>query len=459
MSLIFSDNDAEKNIAAYLLKDAHVFEEDRHQLVLELFEDTKIPVILSEVFKYYVQYGGIPDEKSFEYLISSSASIPLEKRASYLLFFIELKNRSSVIGKDQFLHDIDILKQLQKRRKLYSIGELIKDGLQRGLGEDEVYSNIVSKIYENDSSTSNVVREGSLKDQILERVAEYQDRKLRPNAYKGIPLGIAQLDQLTSGMLPGELGVIFGRSGAGKSRFLHSVAYNMFARNYNVMYITVEMPYEQVGRLYDSRHFKISSTGLRQGKLSTEEEKKYLEGAINLQNAAGDYYTVDVPQNCTAASLVPIIRKYKARKKLDAVFVDYINIMLPSTKGSKDLAERWGEIARELKGLARKEHLVVFSAVQANRAAAAAKLEEVGQEHVSYSDMVTWHSDLLLFLRKAGLESELQRQIDAVVVKYRDGRNQTAKLGVMWDWSFVGDLDELIRQDDPRSVGLITIQK
>jgi hypothetical protein len=423
-----------------------------------MLEDARLHVIMREANKYYVRYGGIPDDKGFEILLAENGEIPTDRRASYLLLYSQLRSNSPAVSKDQFLICVDRLKQLHQRRKLYSIGEVIKEGLQKGTKEEDIYSEIVSKTYEIDQNVTNVVSARSVKDFIDERLQKYKLRKQNPDAFKGIPMGIKALDNLTSGMFPGELGMVFARSGAGKSRFMFSTAYNMFSKGFNTMYFTIEMPEDQVGRMFDSRHFKVSATSLRHGKTTDIDDQKMVQKARALQETAGDFFIVDIPQNCTAASLVPFIRKYKARKRLDAIFVDYVNIMSPSIKGPSALPERWGEIARELKSVARQENLVVFSAVQANRSSVAVKTEEVGQEHVSYADMVAWHCDFLLFLRNNGLEGEIQRELDAVVVKARDARKQTLKLGVAWDYNFVGDLEDILRMDSEQDF-IVPIQK
>lgn len=459
MSDMFSDIDTERNVISYLLTDTDTYENEHSKLSSNLFDDDRLKTILSKVNTYYLRYGGLPDTVGLEEILNESSDIPKSKRPPFILLYSELKSRSSGISRDKFLSGIERLKKLDLKRKLYEVANTVKEGLQSEQREDELYSKVLSKIYEVGNQETNVLVENSIKLTIRDRINKYQELKDNPHLHTGIPLGIRQLDDLTSGILPGEFAIFFGRSGAGKSRTLFSLAYNMFSRGYNVMYVTIEMPYNQVARMFDSRHFQVSSENLRKGKVTHTELEKMRSGVNKLQALSGDFYIVDIPGGCTSASLIPIIRKYKARKKMDVIVVDYINLMKPvdSSFSSRDPGF-FATIAKELKAVARLEDLVILSATQANNAVVKEKLENVGQEHVYNSGDLIPQCDLAVFLRKPNLENELQRQLDAVVVKYRDGKNMKLQLGVVWDLNFVGDLEDLLVTEEDMNMLVVAVE-
>lgn len=441
----FVDVTIEETTLAYALKDASTFQEAIEVLDSSLFEDKRHKAVWDSAVGYYEKFQGLIDDKGLEAFLDD-AKAPSDKKASYHLLFSILKSRS--ISKPQFTLSTQQLKQLKQKRKLYDIADRIATGLKDTSADlTKLSSEVTSKLLDLDSASATTFREASLRENLVSRVSEYKDREINPQKYLGIPFGIKKLDELTAGIFPEEFGLFYGRGGAGKSRTLASVAYNMFSRGYNVMYVTIEMPMGQVGRLFDSRHFLISSAGLRHGKLSEGDKKKYFTGQVQLEASPGDFYVVDAPQGCSFASLLPIVRKYKARKKLDVIVIDYLNLMQASgkhTDGNEPL--RIGTIGRELKTMARLERVAVLSASQATRAVADIEnIDEVGTEHVSWSDLLSYQCDLMVFLRKGDPTAALTHTLDAMIVKYRDGSNQKIQLGADWDKTFVGDMETYLR--------------
>ena len=311
---------------------------------------------------------------------------------------------------------------------------------------NKLTESVVDKVLDLGETNQSVQYEGSLKDSLDLRIAEYADRKTNPEKYKGIPFGISKLDALTAGLFPQEVGIFFGAAAVGKSRTLASIAYNMFSRGYSVMYASIEMPHTQVGRMFDSHHFFISSAGLRHGNMTLQDETKYFSKQPLLENRAGDFYVVDAPQGVSFSGLLPIIRKYKSRHRLDAVVIDYLNLMTPVARvdGSEPL--RLGMIGKELKQLARLENVAVLTATQATRGVSKIEdIEKIGTEHVGWSEQLSFHCDLMIFLMKQNGIRMAENKMDALMVKYRDGSLTKLELGVDFDKSWVGDHYDLLK--------------
>lgn len=443
-NVAFVDSSIEETVLAYLLKDQPSLEEGFETISATLFEEKKHQALWGAASSYYTQFQGLLDDKGLEAMLDD-AKATAEKKTTYHALFLSLKSRN--ISKSQFSLAVKQLKALQQKRKLFDVAKHIAQQLKEPtLDLTKLSGEVTTQVLDLGDIQSSAFREASLKVTLADRVAEYKDREIHPEKYTGIPFGIKRLDELTSGIFPEEFALFFGRGGAGKSRTLASIAYNMFNSGRSVMYVTIEMPMAQVGRLFDSRHFLVSSSGLRHGKLSDGDKKKYF-GTNQLIAAAGDFYVVDAPQGCSVTSLLPIIRKYKARRKLDAVVIDYLNLMHPATKGIEgNESLRVGTIGKELKGLARLEQIAVLSASQATRATAEVdNIDDIGTEHVSWSDLISYQCDLMVFLKKGDASSTLTKLVEAVVVKYRDGSNVKISLGADWDKSFVGDLEEYLK--------------
>lgn len=440
---VFADPSMEETVLVYLLTDLNRFQDNRNVLDPGIFESRRFQALWDSAVNYYDRFQGLIDSRGLEVLLNE-AQVSAEKKADYILLLNGIRSKSA--EKSQYLLAIDQLKILQQKRKLYDLASYVATELKFGRSDvNKLSQDVVNKVLGLETRRGLIFREKSLPDSLDERIVEYEDRVNNPHKYVGLPFGIKKLDELTSGIFPQEFALLFGGPGSGKSRFLASVAYNMYSQGYNVLYVTIEMPLGQVGRLFDARDFMVSSAGLRKGKLSDNERKKYKSKKKKIEH--GDFYVVDVPQGCSAMALLPVIRRYKTQKRLDAVVVDYLNLMESSTSGSdRNEALRVGNIGRELKMLARMEEVAVLSAAQSVRDAEDLDdIIEVGSHHVGWSYKLPYQCDMMIYLKKPDPASVLSKKMDCMIVKYRDGSNYKLSLGVDFDKTFVGDMDKLLQ--------------
>ena len=440
---VFADPTMEETAVVFLLSDIKNVQDNRISFDTSLLESRRYRALWEAACSYYDKYQGILDNKGLEVMLDE-AQVSTDKKADYLLLFSGIKSKKA--ERSQFLLAVDQLKVLAKKRRLYDLASHVASELKSGRADvDKLTQDVVVKVLGLDAQHGTVFRERSMPETFDERLNEYLDREKFPGKYIGIPFGIKKLDELTSGIFPEEFALFFGGPASGKSRSLASIAYNMFESGHHVMYVTIEMPMAQVGRLFDSRDHMVSATGLRKGRLSEAEKKKYM--SPKARKNKGDFYVVDAPQGCSAMSLISVIRRYKMRFPLDVVVLDYLNLMQPSDKSfDRNEALRIGNIGRELKSLARLERVAVLSAAQSVRDAVDLDdVSEVGSQHVGWSYTLPYQCDLMIYLQKPDPAAALAKTMDAMVVKFRDGSNYKISLGFDWDKTFVGDRETFLR--------------
>jgi replicative DNA helicase len=426
MSGQFFDSEQEKDALAYALAKVDHCGEAMRKLQIDLLEDTRHQRIWEAGRHYYHQYGGVLDRAGLQAMLNTN-EVPQDKQVMYLTLLDDIKRR--VITQDRFRVALGVLDTLRFKRGLYDMVNGAAAHLERGsLDKQKICNDIVNNILNLQRGEDAVVREQSYKLGVESRIALYKDRKEHPEKYRGIPYGIQKLDELTGGMYSGEFIIFFGRPGAGKSQTLHNIAYAGAEKGFNSLYVTIEMPNEQVGRRLDSRHLQISARGLRNASLNAVEEKKFLGTIKNGLNLKGDIHLVDMPQGCSVAQLLPILRRH----------------LMEPTRWSNSKVERTTDIARELKQLARLEGIPVLTAARATREAAKTESGDMGTEHLSWSDALGYDADQIVYIKKGTSISALEAEVEGIVVKFRDGSNETFKLGVNWDKSYVGDIEHVL---------------
>lgn len=87
-----------------------------------------------------------------------------------------------------------------------------------------------------------------------ERQRQRKYERDHPENFTTIPLGFPRIDRtLSGGLRKGELALIMGTTGRGKSIFLTNAVQAAIARGYNVIYFAFEMPARQIAARQDSR--------------------------------------------------------------------------------------------------------------------------------------------------------------------------------------------------------------
>lgn len=435
----FFDFNQERAVLAYALATKASMTEAMTAIRSDLFEDTRHNRLWEAACRYYHNYGGVIDRSGLQAMLVQNEA-PQDKQVMYLAVFDEVKTQ--IVTQDQFKIALDVLEDLRFKRGLFDMINGAAAHLQRGqVDRQKVCNDIVTSMLSLQAGKDLTVRESNWKNELAVRQAEYRDRKANPDKYRGVPYGFRKIDQLTGGMYGGELSIIFGRPASGKSALCTNIAYNVASRGLNCALFTIEMPKEQVNRRLDSRHAQISARGLRNALLNPMEERKYLEQMS--VDIPGEIIVEDMPQGCSVAQMLPVIRRLKMNRKVDLVLVDYLNLMEPS-KWSNSKVERVSDVARELKQLARLENTPILTPARASRDVVNVKEDNVGTEHLSWSDSIGYDADFIMYLKKGIAVNALTAQIEAIVVKFRDGGEERIELGVNFDTSFIGDLEDIL---------------
>lgn len=95
-------------------------------------------------------------------------------------------------------------------------------------------------------------------EEFAERQSERKHRREHPEEYTAIPTGLKRLDRIVTGVQLGELALVLGTTGRGKSVFLNNLAYHAMKVGYNVAYFGFEMPARQIAMRQDARWLQMA---------------------------------------------------------------------------------------------------------------------------------------------------------------------------------------------------------
>lgn len=373
---------------------------------------------LFEIVNWYFQkYGSTPSQETLK-LILAKSKISEDLKQRVTLLYSDLSGATFADRPLTFL--IDELKSEFKTHKLRqtlitSVNHLEAAKIQESI--DSLKEGIVKL----ELTGRDDIREGFIDTSADARLHRYNDIKHNPDKYKGIHIGWPTFDSVTNGVRGGQLMVLIAAVKEGKSTALMNIGHNIYMNGLNVLYVSVEMPIEQVERRFDARASGLSYSRIRDGKLNPMEEQIYQQCLNNQKARTNKFYTIDA-HNCNTSYLRSKIKTFPY--KFDAVIVDYLTLVQPSVRG-KDQWESIGKVTEEVRAIAREMNIPIITAAQANRDGIKEAKYKYNIENIGLSHLISAHADTLLSLRlvdRDELEVSDVVEMTAATIAIRDDR-------------------------------------
>ena len=180
----------------------------------------------------------------------------------------------------------------------------------------------------------------------------------------GIATGFKKLDEMTSGLQPGDLIIIAGRPSMGKSTLAVNIAENAaLGSNKSAAIFSMEMSAESLTLRMISSLGRINQSNLRSGRLEEQDWPRIDSAMTQLSNAK---IFIDETPGLTPTEIRARSRRLKRERGLDLIVVDYLQLMqVAGTKENR--ATEISEISRSLKALAKELKVPVIALSQLNR--------------------------------------------------------------------------------------------
>jgi replicative DNA helicase len=185
-----------------------------------------------------------------------------------------------------------------------------------------------------------------------------------PEAY--IKTGIRELDEKNGGFFPGNVIVIGARPGAGKSAFMGQLAMNMARDKKRVGIISLEMSNNEIAGRLSSLDTDIDFQRIYRGLWQDENEKTRFYDRVAKFTSEMPIYVTDA----TRVNTVDIrakADKLKAKKGLDFLFIDYLQLISADQGKNKSRENVISEISRAVKIMAKELQIPIAILCQLNR--------------------------------------------------------------------------------------------
>ncbi|MEM9196114.1 MAG: replicative DNA helicase [Myxococcota bacterium] len=264
----------------------------------------------------------------------------------------------------------------------------------------------------------------NIKEVVLRTFKTIHEAAERGEKVTGLPSGFTQLDEMTAGMHPGDLIIIAGRPGMGKTAFALNVATNACTiRKAPVAVFSLEMPKEQLVKRMLCSEARVDGSRLRAGQLWREDWPKLARAAGQLSELP---VWIDDTPALSMTELRAKARRLKAQNGLDLVVVDYLQLMRSGSRNDSREQEI-SEISRSLKQLAKELALPVIALSQLNRGveSRAGKDKRPQLSDLRESGAIEQDADTIIFIFREEVynrdDPETRNKAEIIIGKQRAG--------------------------------------
>jgi replicative DNA helicase len=185
---------------------------------------------------------------------------------------------------------------------------------------------------------------------------------------------------LMGGLGVGDLGIIFGNPGGGKSWMLVNIGAEAVKRGYTVCHYTLELSEYYVGKRYDALFTGIDVQSVQKNRQTIEDTVSKIKGKLIIKEfpmGKATTHTIESHiQKCRDLGYPP-----------DLVIIDYVDLLKSKTK-SIDPKDAIDDVYTATKGMARELKVPIWTVSQVNRAGAKDDVIEGDKAAGSYNKMM-----------------------------------------------------------------------
>ena len=265
---------------------------------------------------------------------------------------------------------------------------------------------------------------------------------------EGVPTGYTELDDMLTGLHPGELVLVAGRPSMGKTSIGMNFIENAAIRaGKKAAVFSLEMPAEQLAMRMLCTEARVDMQRVRRGQVSDEEWAKLCDAMVSIGPAV---IYVDATPGITPSGVRSKARRLQLEHGLDVIMIDYLSLMTGVGKfGSRQ--EEVSSISRSLKALAIELGVPVIALQQLSRAPTGRANHRPVLSDIRDSGAIEQDADVVMFIHREDYydpETPDKNIAEIIIAKQRNGSLGTVKLGWKGEYTWFADLSAHAKEAD-----------
>lgn len=336
-----------------------------------------------------------------------------------------------------FQYDLTKVKNRFIQKEVVSLKNSVEQIDFNSVDYDTVIRNLRSKISlveKIKQGKKEAYKQKTLKEYLPTFREDFIKKSKDPTVGRGILTGYSYLDYITNGLQEAELLIISAETGGGKSLMLNNMAIQIWmqqnaigqtspwTKGYNILFFSLEMPFEQCFRRTLSRLAEVSTYALRDCQITERAQLEKLRDTSKfIKNYPFEFEIVDVPRGVTIEEIEErYLESIDKGFVPDVVFVDYLGLMETSQQFSEDWL-KLGYISAQLHEFGRVYNVPVCTAVQLNRPKNPKDPSEtIGIHRIGRSALIMTNASIAIQIEKR-IDEETFPDMPYHIIKNRHG--------------------------------------
>jgi replicative DNA helicase len=258
----------------------------------------------------------------------------------------------------------------------------------------------------------------------------------------GVCSGFKDLDSITRGFRKGNVVVVAGRPGMGKTSIMLNMAQNIaIDQGIPVGFFSLEMMESDILKKIVSSVARVNSNSF-DGAFSDSDRVKILDAIEKVEKAK---IVIDDKAGISLRELSAKARRMKDVHGIEIIFIDYIQIMKPDSKGKIRELEI-SEICAGLQILAKELQIPIVVGAQLSR-----KVEERTEKKPLMSDLresgtIEQTADLVIFLMREEYYDPNKKPGIAKLIVSKNRHGETGEFELSFRKKF-GRFEDLVKLD------------
>lgn len=353
-------------------------------------------------------------------------------------------------GANAEFHARIVLERAQRRRLIDASTQTIAECYDEAVEVNEVIDRAEQRVFR---IAEGEIGQGvvSLQSKLHETFELIEKVQNQAGALSGVTTGYADLDRITAGLQPSDLIIIASRPAMGKTALTLCMARNAAVEEeIPVLYFSLEMSMQQLAIRLLCAEARVSSHGLRTGRLSAEEWERLATWTGKLSQAP---FFIDDTPGISVLELRAKARRARLEHGIGMIVVDYLQLMTTSARVD-NREQEIASISRSLKALAKELDLPVVACAQLSRAVESRTDRRPQLSDLRESGSIEQDADVVAFLYRPevyGITDEegnpQQGKAEVIIGKQRNGPTGSVDLRFMSDYLRFEEFETY--RDDP----------
>jgi replicative DNA helicase len=247
----------------------------------------------------------------------------------------------------------------------------------------------------------------------------------------GLTSGFRDVDEMTAGFQPGNFIILAARPAMGKTSMALTMAAAAAKEDAKpIAFFSLEMTNEELVTRLLCAEARINSQNLRRGNIRDQDWEKISHGMSALSQLP---IYIDDSGTITVTEIRSRCRRLQSGDGLSAVFIDYLQLVRPSTSGKQqNRNDELSDICRTLKATAKDLQIPIIALAQLNRGVESRNDKRPMLSDLRDSGAIEQEADMVTFLYRDAYynpESAVEPDLtEFIIAKSRNGPTGTVKL-------------------------------